>query len=195
MPPIGADIKFIRCPCDIRTRFDRVFSAMNKSEQFDNLIDPLVRYLGNHEMLVELAALAGIAIAAWLGLRRLRQRLSGTTAGTTVSLPRLESLAFAGKHAAPGVDRPLADRTLAERASVQSGGALLLSFLAIQSCFFILRRVLQADPHAARRRTSGVLADLGGVCAASGRVSGRGDPCAGQHRFQSANNICRSIPC
>jgi hypothetical protein len=42
---------------------------MHNAEQFDNLIDPLVRYLGNHEMLVDLAALAGTAHHRAVGIR------------------------------------------------------------------------------------------------------------------------------
>jgi small-conductance mechanosensitive channel len=117
---------------------------MNKSEQFDNLIDPLIRYLGNHEMLVELAALVGIAIFAWFGLRRLRQGLSGVP-GWHDSLVATDW----NRLVLPASMLPLvliSRLLIGQWQSVHLFNLavpLLLSFLAIQSCFFILRRVLK----------------------------------------------------
>ncbi len=117
---------------------------MNKSEHFDNLIDPLIRYLGNHEMLVELAALAGIAIVAWFGLRRLRQGLSGVT-GWHDSLAATDW----NRLVLPASMLPLvliSRLLIGQWQSVHLFNLavpLLLSFLTIQSCFFVLRRVLQ----------------------------------------------------
>jgi len=117
---------------------------MNKSEQFDNLIDPLIRYLGNHEMLVELAALAGIAIVTWFGLRRLRRGLSGVP-GWHDSLAATDW----NRLVLPASMLPLVligRLLIGQWQSVHLFNLavpLLLSFLAIQSCFFILRRVLK----------------------------------------------------
>jgi small-conductance mechanosensitive channel len=130
---------------------------MNKSEQFDNLIDPLVRYLGNHEMLVELAALAGIAIVAWFGLRRLRRGLSGVP-GWHDSLAATDW----NRLILPASMLPLVlicRLLIGQWQSVHLFNLavpLLLSFLAIQSCFFILRRVLQPTRmlHAVERLVS-----------------------------------------
>lgn len=117
---------------------------MNKSEHFDNLIAPLAHYLGNTAMLIELAALAGIAFAAWLGLRRLRQRLEGVS-GWHDSLTGSDW----NRLVLPATILPLVliSRTLiAPWQNVHLFNLavpLLLSFLAIQSCFFILRRILK----------------------------------------------------
>ncbi len=117
---------------------------MNKSEHFDNLIAPLTTYLGNHEMLIELAALAGIAFAAWFSLRRLWLHLSA------MSIWR-EALSASdwNRLILPALILPLVLIGRALLSSWQSvhlfnlAVPLLLSFLAIQSCFFILRRVLK----------------------------------------------------
>lgn len=130
---------------------------MTKAEHFDNLIAPLANYLGNSEMLIELAALAGIAAAAWLGMRWLRQRLNGVN-GLHGSLTHSDW----NRLLLPAVVLPLVlvGRTLfAPWQSVHLFNLavpLLLSFLAIQSCFFILRRILQPTRalHAVERLVS-----------------------------------------
>ena len=130
---------------------------MTKAEHFDNLIAPLANYLGNSEMLIELAALAGIAAAAWLGMRWLRQRLSGVN-GLHDSLTHSDW----NRLLLPAAMLPLVliGRTLfAPWQSVHLFNLavpLLLSFLAIQSCFFILRRILQPTRalHAVERLVS-----------------------------------------
>jgi len=117
---------------------------MNKSEQFDNLIAPLAEYLGNAAMLIELAALAGIAFAAWFGLRRLRQRLQDVS-GWHDSLTGSDW----NRLILPASILPLVLIGRALLAPWQNvhlfnlAVPLLLSFLAIQSCFFILRRILK----------------------------------------------------
>jgi small-conductance mechanosensitive channel len=120
---------------------------MNKSEHFDSLIAPLTAYLGNHEMMIELAALAAIAFAAWFSLRRLWLRLSAASIWRqSLSASDWNRLVL------PAVILPL---VLVGRALLSSWQSvhlfnlavpLLLSFLAIQSCFFILRRVLKPTP-------------------------------------------------
>ncbi len=117
---------------------------MNKSEQFDNLIAPLAEYLGNAAMLIELAALAGIAFAAWFGLRRLRQRLqdvsgwhdslTGSDWNRLILPASILPLVLIGR----ALLTPWQNVHLFNLAV-----PLLLSFLAIQSCFFILRRILK----------------------------------------------------
>ncbi len=117
---------------------------MNKSEQFDNLIAPLALYLGNSAMLIELAALAGIAVATWFGLRRLRLRLQDKSGWH-------DSLARGDWHrlVLPAAMLPLLLIGRALLAPWQNvhmfnlAVPLLLSFLAIQSCFFVLRSVLK----------------------------------------------------
>ena len=130
---------------------------MNKSEHFDNLIAPLSVYLGNQEMLIELAALAGIAFAAWFGLRRLRLRLA-TVSGWHDSLTGSDW----NRLILPAGMLPLVLIGRAIFSPWQSvhlfnlAVPLLLSFLAIQSCFFILRRVLKPTRtlHAVERLVS-----------------------------------------
>ncbi|OYY95594.1 MAG: hypothetical protein B7Y41_03595 [Hydrogenophilales bacterium 28-61-23] len=122
---------------------------MNKSEHFDNLIAPLSAYLGNTAMLIELAALAGIAFAAWFGLRHLRSRLEGArrehAGGWHGSLTGSDW----NRLILPASMLPLVLIGRALLAPWQKvhmfnlAVPLLLSFLAIQSCFFILRRVLE----------------------------------------------------
>jgi small-conductance mechanosensitive channel len=130
---------------------------MNKSEHFDNLIAPLSVYLGNQEMLIELAALAGIAFAAWFGLRRLRLRLANVS-GWHDSLTGSDW----NRLILPAGMLPLVLIGRAIFSPWQSvhlfnlAVPLLLSFLAIQSCFFILRRVLKPTRtlHAVERLVS-----------------------------------------
>ena len=117
---------------------------MNKSEHFDNLIAPLTSYLGNHEMLIELAALAGIAFAVWFGLRRLRQGLSevrgwhdmlaGSDWNRLVLPASMLPLVLIGR------------LLIGQWQNVHLFNLavpLLLSFLAIQVCFFILRHAFK----------------------------------------------------
>ena len=116
---------------------------MTKTEQFTNLIAPLSVYLGNIEMLTELSALATISIAVWLGVRQLRRYLAGSP-GWHDSL----SASDWNRLLLPTILLPLLliGRTLL--ATWQSvhlfnlAVPLLLAFLAIQACFFVLRRVL-----------------------------------------------------
>ncbi len=130
---------------------------MNKSEHFDNLIAPLSVYLGNQEMLIELAALAGMAFAAWFGLRRLRLRLANVS-GWHDSLTGSDW----NRLILPAGMLPLVLIGRAIFSPWQSvhlfnlAVPLLLSFLAIQSCFFILRRVLKPTRtlHAVERLVS-----------------------------------------
>lgn len=117
---------------------------MNKSERFDNLIAPLALYLGNTAMLIELAALTGIVIAVWFGLRRLRQRLVSVQG-------RHERLTDNDWHRLilPATLLLLVLISRALLAPWQNvhlfnlAVPLLLSFLGIQSCFYVLRRVFQ----------------------------------------------------
>ncbi len=117
---------------------------MNKSEHFDNLIAPLTSYLGNHEMLIELAALAGLTFAVWFGLRRLRQGLSevrgwhdmlaGSDWNRLVLPASMLPLVLIGR------------LLIGQWQSVHLFNLavpLLLSFLAIQVCFFILRHAFK----------------------------------------------------
>ncbi len=120
---------------------------MNKSEHFDNLIAPLSTYLGNTAMLIELTALAGIVFAAWMGLRRLRLRLAGVQGRherltdndwNRLILPAAMLLLVL-------ISRAL----LSPWQSVHLFNLavpLLLSFLGIQSCFYVLRRVFKRTP-------------------------------------------------
>lgn len=130
---------------------------MTKTEHFDNLIAPLASYLGNSEMLTELAALAGIAAVAWLGMRWLRQRLNSINGlHDTLNHSDWNRLLL------PAAMLPLIliGRTVfAPWQSVHLFNLavpLLLSFLAIQSCFFILRRILKPTRalHAVERLVS-----------------------------------------
>jgi small-conductance mechanosensitive channel len=120
---------------------------MNTPEHFDNLIAPLAHYLGNAAMLVELAALVGIALTAWFGLRRLRLRLE--------ALPGRHEYLTGGDWNRLILPATILLLVLIGRALLapwQSvhlfnlAAPLLLSFLAIQSCFFVLRRVLKPTP-------------------------------------------------
>lgn len=117
---------------------------MTKADHLDNLIAPLAHYLGNTAMLIELAALAGIAAVTWLGLHRLRKRLEGV-AGWHDSLTGGDW----GRLVLPATLLPLVLIGRAVLSPWQSvhlfnlAVPLLLSFLAIQSCFFIFRRVLK----------------------------------------------------
>lgn len=120
---------------------------MTKAERFDNLIAPLADYLGNSEMLIELAALVGIALTAWLGIRWLRQRLLDVK-GKHVGLTHSDW----NRLLLPATMLPLTliGRTLfAPWQSVHLFNLavpLLLSFVVIQSCFFALRRAMQPTP-------------------------------------------------
>ncbi len=117
---------------------------MTKAEHFDNLIAPLASYLGNSEMLIELAALAGMAVVAWIGMRWLRQRLADLN-GWRDSLSQSDW----NRLLLPASMLPLVLIGRALFAPWQSvhmfnlAVPLLLSFLAIQSCFYILRRILR----------------------------------------------------
>jgi small-conductance mechanosensitive channel len=95
-------------------------------------------------MLIELAVLAGIAFAAWFGLRRLRfqledktgwhDHLTGSDWNRMILPATLLPLVLIGR------------ALLAPWQTVHMFNLavpLLLSFLAIQTCFFILRRVLK----------------------------------------------------
>jgi small-conductance mechanosensitive channel len=130
---------------------------MTKGEHFDNLIAPLVGYLGNSEMLIELAALTGIAMLAWYGMRRLRLRL-GEAGGWLDSLGQSDW----NRLLLPAAMLPL---VLIGRSLILPWQSvhlfnlavpLLLSFLAIQSCFFILRQTLRPTRalHAVERLVS-----------------------------------------
>jgi small-conductance mechanosensitive channel len=117
---------------------------VNTPKKFDSLIAPLLANLGNTAMLTEVAILACIAVATWFGIRLLRLRLAeiqGPHGHLTHSdwnrlilpaslLPSvLVSRAILGKWQ----DVNLFNLTV----------PLLLAFVAIQSCFFILRRILK----------------------------------------------------
>jgi small-conductance mechanosensitive channel len=118
--------------------------TMTKTEQFDNLIAPLLNSLGNSEMLTELAVLAGIAVAAWFVLRWLRRRLEhydGWRASLTPGdWSRLLLPALLLPH---GVDRPNLIANWQSVHLLNLAVPLLLSFLAIQCCFYVLRKVLK----------------------------------------------------
>jgi hypothetical protein len=117
---------------------------VNTSRKFDSLIAPLLANLGNAAMLTEVAILACIAVATWFGIRLLRQRGGGNPGHPRPPHPfRLESPDPARQPAAPGLGQPRHPGQMAGSGPAQSGGALLLSFIAIQSCFFVLRRVLK----------------------------------------------------
>jgi small-conductance mechanosensitive channel len=117
---------------------------VNTSRKFDSLIAPLLANLGNAAMLTEVAILACIAVATWFGIRLLRQRVAeiqGIHGHLTHSdwnrlilpasllPPVLVSRAILGKWQ--------------EVDLLNLVVPLLLSFIAIQSCFFVLRRVLK----------------------------------------------------
>lgn len=116
----------------------------NRSEHFDNLIAPLAQYLGNTEMLVEIALLCGIAIATWFGVRMLRRRFTEVT-GLHDSLLASDW----SRLVLPAAMLPLVLIGRALLAPWQNvhmfnlAVPLLLSFLGIQGCFFILRRILK----------------------------------------------------
>jgi small-conductance mechanosensitive channel len=117
---------------------------VNTEKRIDNLIAPLIANLGNAAMLTEVAVLAAIAAAAWFGVRLLRRRLAeieGLHDHLTDSdwsrliLPvALLPLVLTGR------------AILGQWQNVHLFNLvtpLLLSFIAIQGCFFVLRRILK----------------------------------------------------
>lgn len=117
---------------------------MTRTEHFDNLIAPLLNSLGNIELLVELGALAAIVLAVWYGLRRLRRHLLGMEGWhDSLSDSDWQRLIL------PAAILPLVMLGRAAFSYWQSvhlfnlAVPLLLAFLAIQACFFVLRRALQ----------------------------------------------------
>jgi small-conductance mechanosensitive channel len=120
---------------------------MNKSEHFDNLIAPLAHYLGNTAMLVELTALACIAVATWFVLRRLHLRLENVSGWhdslTASDWNRLVLPATILPLVLIGRELPSAWQNVH---MFNLAVPLLLSFLAIQTCFYIMRRVLKPSP-------------------------------------------------
>ena len=117
---------------------------MNTEKRLDNLIAPLIANLGNAAMLTEVAVLAAIATAAWFGVRLLRKRLAeieglhdhlADSDWSRLILPAaLLPLVLTGR-AILGQWQNVHLFNLAT--------PLLLSFIAIQGCFFVLRRILR----------------------------------------------------
>lgn len=118
-------------------------NTTNNLDNLDSLIAPLIANLGNAAMLTEIAVLASFAVATWFGVGLLRRRLAQTE----------------GPHGhLTGSDWHRLILPAALLPSVLIGRAilgkwqdvhlfnlampLLLSFIAIQGCFFVLRRIL-----------------------------------------------------
>lgn len=116
----------------------------NDTENFNNLIAPLLASLGNTAMLIELAALIGIGILSWFAVHRLKRRLGDTD---TLPIPLADSdwsrLVLPLGLLAPVL---IGRAVLAHWQSVHLFNLavpLLLSFLAIQGCFYVLRAILK----------------------------------------------------
>jgi len=117
---------------------------VNTTQKFDSLIAPLLANLGNTAMLIEIAVLAGIAITTWFGIRQLR-RWAAETEGIHGHLTHSDWNRLI-------LPASLLPSVLVGRAILghwqdvhlfNLAVPLLLSFIAIQGCFFILRRVLK----------------------------------------------------
>jgi small-conductance mechanosensitive channel len=117
---------------------------VNTTQKFDSLIAPLLANLGNQAMLTEVAVLLAIAAATWFGMRLLRQRIAeapGPHGHLTHSdwnrliLPAALLPAVLIGRAILGKWQDVHLLNLAV--------PLLLSFIAIQGCFFVLRRILK----------------------------------------------------
>ncbi len=117
---------------------------MATPKNLDNLIAPLLASLGNAAMLTETAVLVCLAVATWFLVRLLRRRLSGNgrlqdrltpsdwnrlILPATLLGPVLIGRAILGKWQ----DVHLFNLAV----------PLLLSFTAIQACFFLLRRIFR----------------------------------------------------
>lgn len=110
----------------------------------DNLIAPLLANLGNTAMLTEISVLAGIAVATWFLMRLLRQRLAevegirGHLSGSDWNRLVLPAALLAPVLIGRAILGKWQDVHLFNLAV-----PLLLSFIAIQGCFFVLRRILK----------------------------------------------------
>ncbi len=117
---------------------------MNTQHQFDSLIAPVIANLGNTAMLIEAALLAAVAALTWLGLRALRGR-TGETAGLREHL----SAADWNRLILPIALLPavLIGRAVLGKWQdvhvLNLAVPLILAFIAIQGCLFILRRLLK----------------------------------------------------
>lgn len=117
---------------------------MNPEPKIDNLLAPLIANLGNAAMLGEVTVLAVLAVATWFGVGRLRQRLEanptlrGHLTGSDWNRLILPALLL------PSV---LIGRVILGQWQAvhlfNLAMPLLLSFIAIQGCFFVLRRILK----------------------------------------------------
>lgn len=117
---------------------------MNPGHTSNNLIAPLLASLGDRMMWTELAVLAGIFLITWLALRRLRAWVEGSASlrGHLSGTDWNRLLLPAGLLPSVAVARAI----LGHWQSVHLFNLampLLLSFIAIQGCFFLLRRILR----------------------------------------------------
>ncbi len=141
--PCGNECQaYIRLPVP-RDFFD-LSPIVNTTQKFDSLIAPLLANLGNTAMLIEIAVLAGIAVATWFGARLLRQRV--------MEIPGIHGHLTHSDWNRLILPAGLLPSMLVGRAILGKWQGvhlfnlavpLLLAFIAIQSCFFILRRVLK----------------------------------------------------
>lgn len=118
---------------------------MNPEPKIDSLLAPLIANLGDTAMLTEIAVLLCLAVATWFGVRGLRQRLeagagrlqshlTGSDWSRLILPASLLPSVFVGRIVlAQWQDVHLFNLAM----------PLLLSFIAIQGCFFVLRRILK----------------------------------------------------
>lgn len=117
---------------------------MDTAKNLDNLIAPLLANLGNAAMLTEIAVLAGIAVATWFATGMLRRRLSVTEGipGHLTASDWNRLLLPAGLLAPVLIGRAILGKWQ-DVHLFNLAVPLLLSFIAIQGCFFVLRRILK----------------------------------------------------
>jgi small-conductance mechanosensitive channel len=117
---------------------------VNATHDFENLIAPIIANLGNTAMLIEVAVLATIGVFTWFGLSRLRQRSKEVGAlrdhlavsdWNRLILPIALLPSILIIRAVLGKWQNVHLFNLAV--------PLILAFIAIQGCFFILRRLLK----------------------------------------------------
>ena len=110
-----------------------------------SLIAPLMDNLGNAAMLTEIAVLLGLAVATWFGVGSLRRRLE---AGAN----RLQAHVTSADWSRLILPASLLPSVFIGRIVLghwqdvhlfNLAMPLLLSFIAIQGCFFVLRRILK----------------------------------------------------
>ena len=120
---------------------------MNTQQEFENLIARVIDNLDNPALLTELAVLATTILVTWLVLRLLRRRYAQPPSPLRhLNLSDWNRLVF------PAVLLPmvLIGRTVLNEWQdvhlLNLAVPLIVSFVAIQICFYILRRVLKPSP-------------------------------------------------